>query len=361
MSKKVLIAGDLHKRMVDISTIHGYTKVNTEIQMDLMDIIKQEEIDYFISIGDWFDTGYGSDVSAALAHTDIDREMAKLLNGNFYGLIGNHIRIRLDSNPELFLIQPHPVYKSRHDVIRKDQILRTPDDLIINGVQFCFMHWNKDEENALSYKARINRDCHYHIGLYHTDTIVPPHILERMNMGPMIVSDNSMIGVALDDIELAICGHIHKPMDPFTINHANGNRTLMLIPGSLTNVDAGEFSRHASIDMPLIEIEDDGKMSLRYKTIDLRTSELTFEKKEVSDDTRKKLHSLRGNTKESLYDDMESTTFIGETTAFVSLNAFMRQQQYTDADKAMIRSVMHNPHDIDTLVDLYKGDVVCQD
>ena len=33
------------------------------------------------------------------------------------------------------------------------------------------MHWNKDAESAYDYKAMIDENCHYHIGLYHTDVL----------------------------------------------------------------------------------------------------------------------------------------------------------------------------------------------
>lgn len=358
MKYRVMIAGDLHKRMKDITTIRGYTRVCNEIQLDIMNLIKELEITHFISLSDWFDRGYGSDVAAALAHTDIDREMHDLLNGNFYGLIGNHIRIRMDSNPELFLIQPHPTYVSRHKVNRDYQIIKTPKDLILNGVQFCFMHYNHQAESAFDYKAMINKECHYHIGLYHTEYIIPSHYLTQLGMMSTI-NDNSKIGMALEDIELAIVGHVHKPIGKFTINKTDGSSTTMIVPGSLTNVDAGDISRHDTIDIPIVDIEDDGRVTLWFHTLPLRTNELVFLKKEVSEDSRSKLKSLRGNAKETLYDELESATFIGESSGFQSLNGFMQQQGYTTGDKAMIRSVIHDPDNIQVLLSLYKEDTQC--
>lgn len=358
MVYRVLIGGDLHKKMKDISTIRGYVNACTKVQKDIMSKIKEYQITHFISLGDWFDSGYGSDVAAALTHTDIDTEMSKLLNGNFYGLIGNHIRIRMDSNPELFLIQPHPSYVSRYPVTRPNQIIRTPKDLKLNGVQFHFMHWNKDAESAFEYKAMIDPECHYHVGLYHTEYIIPTHHLHNMGM-KSIVNDNSMIGAALENIDLAIVGHIHKPIGTFTINKVNGKPTTMIIPGSLTNTDAGEISRHSHIDMPLIEISEDGKVTLSYIRQSLYTEELQFLKKNMSADMRDKLKSLRGNTKETLYEELEATTFVGEASSFLSLNAFMRQQGYTRSDKQMIRQIINEPDNITPLLITYKEDLEC--
>ena len=148
MHYRILIGNDLHKRMKDLTTIRGYIEGCRLVETDIIDACKELGCTHFFSLGDWFDKGYGSDVAAALAHTDIDRDLYDAVNGNLYGVIGNHIKIRMDSNPELFLIQPHPVYRSRHPVNRKEQILKTPKDLILNGVQIHFMHWNKDAEDA---------------------------------------------------------------------------------------------------------------------------------------------------------------------------------------------------------------------
>ena len=143
MKYKILYATDLHKKMKDITTIRGYCTVHNKIEDDLINLISQLGITHFIEGGDWFDSGYGSDVAAALAHTDLDRKLYDAVKGNFYGVIGNHIRLNMDSNPELFLIQPHPKYTTRHRISRDTQIIKTPDELFLNGVQISFCHHDK--------------------------------------------------------------------------------------------------------------------------------------------------------------------------------------------------------------------------
>lgn len=350
---KILFGGDLHKRPIDLSTIKGYTEVNYKIQCDVMNELRDGGYTHFISLGDWFDEGYGSDTAAALAHTDIDKEMSGVVNGNFYGLIGNHIKIRMDSNPELFLIQPHPYYKSRHKIYRDYQIIRTPKELILNGVQICFMHWNHLAESARDYKAMIDTNCHYHIGLYHTPYIIPANFMAGLNMYTKI-SDNSSISAALDDIELAIVGDIHKPLGTFTINKVDGKSTTMIVPGSMTVTDSGKASRHDKIDMPVIEIDEDGNVSLSYFTLNLRLDELEFMEKIISDEKREKLKSIRGNNKVALYEDLEAATFVGTESSFLTLNRYMKEQGYTDTDKKLIKSVMNSPDDIQLLTYMYK-------
>ena len=346
-----MIAGDLHKRMKDISTIKGYCNACKNVQLDIINFIKQNGVTHFISAGDWFHGGYGSDVAAALCHTDIDRDMAEALNGKFYGVIGNHIRIQMDSNPELFLIQPHPVYRSRHDVNRNEQIIKTPDRIVLNGCEFLLKHWNPVAEGALDYKCELDPECKHHFAIFHTEQIIPAPLLHGLNMGH-VISDESNISKALNGVEIAIVGHIHKVIGSHVIRSTNGKDTLMIIPGSLTNTDAGKKARHDYIDIPIITIYESGEYKLEYHRQTLHTDELTFYQK-TEEDTGK-LKSLNGNTKENLYSELQATAFIGDNQQFLTLNRFLESQGYTKSDKTQIRSVIRNPEDIDTLVYIAK-------
>lgn len=349
---RLLFAGDLHKRMKDITTIRGYSKVCVDIQIELMRLIKELNVTHFISLGDWFDRGYGSDTCAALVHTDIDREMSALLNGNFYGLIGNHIRINMDSNPELFLIQPHKRLTMRQATIREHQIIKTPEKLILNNVAIYFQHYNKDAENAGDYKPLISKECKYHIGLFHSPYVVPTHHLH--SLGIHQTNENSKIASCMESIDLAIVGDIHKPLGTFKISKSDGTSTTMIVPGSLTNTDAGLGSRHNEIKMPLIDIDENGVVSLQYITMDLMTNRLTFMIKGQEAD-KTKLKVLRGNNKESLYNEVEFMA-VGITTedAALSFNAFMLQQGYTSSDKDIVRTILHEPENVNKLLSIYK-------
>lgn len=354
MKYKVMIAGDLHKRMKDITTIRGYCDACRSVQLDIMNTIKEEGITHFISLGDWFDGGYGSDVAAALCHTDIDRDMAELLNGNFYGLVGNHIRIKMDSNPELFLIQPHDVYKSRHNVNREEQIIKTPDRFILNGCEFILKHWNPVAEGARDYSVSIDPECKHHFAFFHTEQIIPAQLLSGMNMGYTIQNEN-VISQALDGVDIAMVGHIHKVIGTHVIKSTLGhNDTLLIVPGSLTNTDAGENGRHEFVDIPVITVNEDGSFELSYIKQSLHFEQLTFLKKKMDEDMKNKLRSLQGNTKDTLYEELQSSAFIGDSNTFLTLNRFMNDMGYTHADKVQIRSVIKNPEDIDTLVYISK-------
>lgn len=350
MKYKILYGSDLHKRMKDKTTIRGYAKVTIDVQLDIMQELREGGYTHFISGGDWFDQGYGSDVAAALTHTDIDKMMAEQLNGNFYGVIGNHLRINMDSNPELFLIQPHKYYTTRHRVVRQEQIIKTPDELFLNGVQISFCHWNKDAKGAADYYRPRRPDTHYHIALFHTPYVIPTSRLSSMGMHG-IVNENSQIFKALKGVDLAIVGDIHKPLGTFRIDRTDGTATTMIVPGSLTNTDAGEGSMHHSIEMPVIEIDEDGTVSLSYKHMDLHTNRLTFLKKEIEEKALSKMKTLRGNNVPTFYESLETSTFgSGEREAYQSLNSFIKKQGYSETDIDLLKMVLNSPEDIDSMV-----------
>lgn len=358
MSTKLMFAGCLHKRPKDITTIRGYTNCNRQVQLSLMEEIVKNKIDKFVSLGDWFDKGYGTDTAASLIDTDLDRQMSTMLNGEFYGVIGNHIRLRLDSNPELFLIQPHPTLKMRKDVRREEQIIKTPDYLLIDGVQISFMHYDNNAVTAVDYTPTRLPQAKKHIALFHTPYVIPAMKLYELNM-QYDASSNSRISECLNDVDLAIVGDIHKPLGQFDINHSNGKVTTMIVPGSLTNTNAGMGSRHTSINIPIIEIHD-GTYKLSYLFFDLKTNLLTFQNK-TAEKEEDKLKSIRGNTVSNLYSDADEvsvTSKLHSDKVTMSLNMFMRQQGYTPSDMEIVKRVIHAPSDIKGIVGAYVGGLI---
>ena len=171
MVERILFANDLHKRSADISTIKGYRNVTIKVQYALMDLCVKLGITKFIHIGDWYDKGYQtsstSPVKEAGLDARIDMEMKELLKGEFYGVIGNHIRLEYISNPELLLIQPNDMYKLDTENINiKEQIIKTPKVLTVNGVDIHFMHNLPRESSILQYKPDIRPEAKYNIGLF---------------------------------------------------------------------------------------------------------------------------------------------------------------------------------------------------
>ena len=360
---RILFGGDLHKRMRDIATIRGYCKACTQIQLDIMDYIRENGVTDFYSLGDWFDGGYGSDVAAALVHTELDSRMSRLLNGNFYGLIGNHIRIKMDSNPELFLIQPHPYYTSSHTVSRKEQIIKTPTHKAYEAggkvaLEIHLQHWNPVSEGAKDYAVKDDvwkSPDSYKITLFHTEEIIPGQLLSSLNMGYEI-SNETVISNALGQTDLALVGHIHKVIGKHLIKDPTGLKsTLLYVPGSLMNTDSGMRARHDHVDLPVVDVLSDGSVKVYEYSQSLHLEMQEFFVK-TSEENAVKLKSLRGNTLDTLYGDMEASAFIGDSSSFVSLNTFFERQGYTQNDKALCKTVIKSPEDINVMREIYKSE-----
>ena len=352
MKYKILVVNDFHKKMKDVTTIKGYVDVQNKVQSELTDSIVKEGFNKVIINGDWYDGGYGSDTASVLAHTEADRKMYETLGGELYGVIGNHIRVRMDSNPELFLIQPHPYFKTRVPVDRDYQIIKTPDKLLLNGVQISLCHHNRYAKGARDYIVERDENAHYHIALYHTEDVIPSNVLYNAGYGTM-VSEDSQIAECLWNVDYAIVGHIHKPIGAFPIRLPNGRVCTMCIPGSLTNTDSGLNARHDYVDAPVIEIDDDGKVTHSYFRINMHTDELHFAEK--VDNSATKLKTIRGNAKKNLYTDEEeiTTLFENDPKTFTSLNSFMLKQGYSDSDKELIQTVLDSPTDIKKLMEIW--------
>lgn len=353
----ILFGGDLHKRHKDISTIEGYVRCTGEVQHAIMDLISEKAIDYFIHLGDWYDKGYASDITAALVDYDNDIQMSKLLKGNFYGLIGNHIYLNLDSNPELQLIQPHPYLKSRKTIDRSEQIIKTPNFLRIKDVQISFMHFNMAYDRVEDYKPVRAEWAKYHIALFHTPLVVPSAKLEETQYG-YNMSSNNAIARTLEGVDLAICGDIHKPLGQFEISRSDGQKTIMIVPGSLTNTDSGESNRHVTISMPFVQIGQKSEVKLQYIPFDLKTKNVTFKKKNV-ENTEEKLKTVRGKAFENIYDPSDVVAALKyRDDTLLSLNAYMESCGYTKKDKALVRSVLKEPDNLNNLVSIWQNDEV---
>lgn len=355
MKAKLLYLTDLHKRMKDITTIKGYVNAVNKVEKDIYNFVANNGITHVLIGGDWYDRGYGTDIASALAHTEGDRALYDLLKGNLYSVIGNHIRINMDSNPELFLIQPHKVFTTRIKVPRDYQIFRTPDKLIIGTVQISFNHHNHYAKDASAYRTIRDEGITYHIGLFHDEKVIPTSMLVGAGISA-IVTENNKITQALEDVDLAIVGHIHKPIGEFPIQLENGKQCTMIVPGSLTNTDAGDISRHDTFKAPIIEIGDNSEVSLSYREFDLYTETLTFIKKNREVKEEERLKTTRGNVVHNLYEDnVEITSLLGNSSElFMSLNSFMESQGYTNLDKTLIQTIMRDPANIKSLVKIWE-------
>lgn len=352
MIAKLLFGGDTHKKVVDPVTIAGYRKCTAAVQRSLMETIREDGITHFCSLGDWYDRGFHTDNASCIPEYDMDIEMSRMLQGNFYGLIGNHIKLGLDSNPELFLIQPHPFYKTRDKVYRDYQIIKTPDVLMFGSVQVSFMHFSGNRKTLGGYKPTRRQETTYHIALFHTPHIVPNQQLIAAGLQANSYTTEA-IGDVLDGVDLAICGDIHDPIGRFVVTHRTGV-TTMVVPGSLSNTTSSKLHRHASVYLPIVTINDDSTVTLEFKMFDLKTNMLTFKDEDVKQAKAEKLNGIKAKRKdEKIEAGAVRSIFDYSSPDAYSLDNLIRRKGYTTAESAMIRSIMQNPLDIDNLIKIY--------
>lgn len=353
MIYKLAFAGDLHKRAKDISTIQGYVKCTELVQESLIKFFIEDGITHFISGGDWYDKGYADDVSTALADITVEEYINKLLHGNFYGVIGNHIRLNLDSNPELTLIQPHPTLKSRKEVKRTEPIIKTPNHFVLGDVQISLVHNIPNRDSVEDYSILRLPNIKYHVAYVHDSIFIPNEKL-ALTQHPGTRTVNTQISRVLSEVDLCICADMHMPLGMFDVS----DKTKMYISGSLTNTNAGLHSRHGFINIPIITIDDVAMThSLSYKHFDLHINTLTFDsnaEQKVID----KLKTLRGNSIAKLYpDDVQLESIMATGIASMAFGAFLREQGYTTADKELIKSTIRNPADITNLMKIHYNDI----
>lgn len=348
MRTRVLLAGDLHKRPKDISTISGYCLATARVQDDLVKSIIDHEVTHFVSLGDWYDKGYVSDIPAALVDVDRDIHMSNVLNDNFFGVIGNHISLSLDSNPELHLIQPHDRYVSRR-TYRDRQVIRTPEVLNLDhGLQISLLH-HSDENRVSAYKSTRNTDTKFHVAVYHTPLIIPSSKLPT-NIFLKGMTSNEEIEKVTRGVDLAVVGDIHTPIPPFEIHHIDGSVTVMVVPGSLCNNNSSKV--HPMISAPMITADEEG-VSVRYLPIDLHTNMLTINATVEAKGEVEKLKSFRGKSSSVLKSELDPTLRI-ETHSVGSLSTFLRSQGKGDQkDIDLITSVCANPTDIIRLAEIF--------
>lgn len=272
MRARILFVSDLHKRDVDFSTIAGYTKAVDAVQQDLLTFIKQNGVTHLVSLGDWYDKGYRS-INRSNNDRNFDEELSRAVNGNFYICLGNHFFLERDNNPEMYLIQPSVLYRPSQPIYATTPIIRAVQSMRIGPLQLSFFHYNKENKN---YVVERDADAAYHIGVYHDDAIVPTQ--QRNDAGFMGTTLPSYTDTILNNIDLAIVGHIHTPVG---VVHAQSHgRTLpMIIPGSLAITESGERQLHTEVQLPVVDVSDEGKVSCSLFKFDIHANLLRFYKK----------------------------------------------------------------------------------
>lgn len=266
---RVLFITDKHKRDVDFTSIKGYVKVSDKQQLHLLDVIAQKNITHLVFLGDWYDKGYRS-INRDRNDDNFDREFKNSVNGNAYICLGNHVHIERESNPELYMIQPSPVIQPLHPIYQKEPIFKAEHYLRIGHVQISFFHFNQTDKD---YIREVEDGVTYHVGCYHDDCVLPTDI--RSQAGYVHSTSTSYLEKIYNNIDLGIYGHIHVKIGTTYISTPT-KQLPAIIPGSLAIVQNKDIYKHPSVDLPILEIRDDGTHSLEFVNIPTFLNDLKF-------------------------------------------------------------------------------------
>jgi predicted phosphodiesterase len=310
MIARVLFVTDLHKRDTDLSSIVGYTNATDAVQQDLLDFIKKQEITHLVSTGDWYDKGYRN-VNRLFNDINFDHRLSEAVNGNFYMCLGNHFFLERDSNPEMYLIQPHNTYRPVREVAASQQIIKTPLYLRLGDVQISLFHYTKENKN---YKAELAPGVTFHVGVYHDIETVPSGIRERSYINGPAVS-NVRLAEIYENVDLAIHGHIHTPIGVERV--VVGERQVpLIIPGSLAMTANKASEIHPDVNLPVLFINETGKPVCKMFTFSLHMELM-------------KRYDRKREAQSAPLTDLDEVPFI-EIQESISLDDYLRNKGYKE-------------------------------
>lgn len=299
MQEKILFLTDLHKRDVDFTSIKGYVQAVTQVQLDILDFIRNNGITRVVVGGDWYDKGYRH-TGPTLADNELDRRLSQSVNGEVYITLGNHYYLERDNNPESYIIQPCEKHPLLHSVIMPETpIFKCVDDLVVNNTQISFFHFDKH------FKEYVNRrkdGVKYHVGVYHDDCVVPSNIREAA--GYYGTTSSGYLERVYSNIDLAMINHIHVSIGVQGLNLPSGKKIPLVIPGSLGITQNKESEKHKSVQLPVLTVFDDDTLpKCELYTFYTHIDKLKFYKKAEKSEVVKEILSnveTRKNALESV-------------------------------------------------------------
>jgi hypothetical protein len=278
--KRILHINDIHTREKDFTTVRNYVAV-LEKKLKMLIKLKDELKLYGIIInGDLSDGGYQDKVIKD-SHMNYVRELAEGLE--FCALnIGNHFFLERDSNIELYLIQPHDKHVMHKDHFAVKPVLSTPEFIVVDKVQFSLYHHSRGKPEY----GRVRQEgIAHHVGIFHDEIVLPKSIRHDRHL-PVEVTSN-MQKLAFNDLDEAICAHIHMPFGTQYLN-IDGKTVPLHIPGSfsITEYSDGEIHTHVKMPMHIVKGE-----TIRTEFVEFPTliEELRFVESQAKIDRKKEL------------------------------------------------------------------------
>lgn len=324
MGTRILFITDLHKRYKDSTSIKGQLEAQRLVQEDIIAFNKQHGITHNVILGDWYDRGFHG-LCQAFSAMEMDKRLSESVNGEVYLCIGNHFYLERDENPEMYIIQPNEFVKPQQDMVLPEKpVFKLVPRLDFGPVQIDFFHFSKINKD---YIAERRPDCKFHIGVYHDDSVIPGWIREMEGFSGS--STNAYMNSIYNNIDLAIHGHIHVKIGTCNFELNNGRKVPMFVPGSLGITQNKEAMKHTDVQLPVLDIADDGTVNVQLATFSTHMEVLKFYA------TKKK--KVATNVME--LQDQHVTT---GSAALQSLPNYLTKKGYDWHDLGLVNAAMNN-------------------
>lgn len=339
--KKVLAVTDIHFRDSDFTTIKHSTKATEKVFYDIIKFAEKTDDLTIILGGDVFDKGYRQ-VGPSYAHRNLIERLHLACDGELYLVMGNHVFLERDSNPELYLMQPHSTFKPLIETYAIRPLLKVVDKIIINSTQFSLFHYNKADKN---YYQERQKDIRYHIGIYHDDVIIPQSIRSKLNIRVNISSD--YLNMIYSNIDIAIANHIHSKIGLTTIK-TDSREIPLYIPGSIGITENSAIEIHSSVDLPLFTIDGD---NLKIETVNFKIylEDMEFLKKAIRKELDKDIidnsEYEAAKTCKDKYKVMNSAF-----ESMLSFSEYMRRNGFSDKAIHFFQTAVESDIDVATAV-----------
>lgn len=336
MLAKILFITDMHKRWRESESIKNSIPVQQQVQEDIIEFNKANGITHNILGGDWYDRGFHG-LGQAWGAIEMDRRLSKSVNGNVYLCIGNHFYLERDENPEMYIIQPNEWLKPQAPIPLPDEpIFKVVPRLQIGPVQIDFFHFNKMNKE---YVASVEEGTTFHIGVYHDENCVPGYVREMEGFHG--TSSQSYYNYIYRNIDLALHGHIHSKIGLVTMDVENGRKVPLYIPGSMSITQNKEVEKHTEVELPVIEIEDDGTVNISTAKFSTHMDQLRFFASK-----KKKDHTLVMDG----YVSKEQLANMSGTMHYTSLQSFLSNKGYTPTHMKILDAAYNETLNIPELI-----------
>lgn len=226
------------------------------------EVVIPNNVDILIHLGDLFDRSEPKLPTQEWAEVMLEfNRLKNSLNGNLFITLGNHEYTYSRHNPTFMITNIveesiKEMYMRKDTPQKVDNIFIAPAFLDIGNTRIQFNHFQKENK-----KYRVPKVKGKSVIVTMHDDIVSYESKDKLyhhNIGKGIDPEFTDI---FDNVDLAICGHIHTPLTNFRVD--NDKKTLVITPGSMVNRTTAET--HEYVNIPIIDIKETSFELKEYK------------------------------------------------------------------------------------------------